>query len=217
MYTIIKTQQQSEDIIELSDLRKLQKDNLLPDRIPYGYYVHNVPQFPKYTNKIYWYKDFRMNLYQLTCSCEWHNERRKQLLGRDIRLVCYHLYHKIKATTAKESIDDLTAVLLDSAVKYNEQHLFRTNLNSRDIYFGIRMDTPWINVYSEYANPQHENPEFGHYVRGSYNPLLHRWSYGIELYDARKIEYLLDRLIENSFPPMHPAATFKKLYADIRK
>lgn len=196
---IIKLQSEDKSKPKLySDLRKVQLDNFIPSNFGSNYYIHKMPRFPQWMkNKIYRYADHRMDLFNLKCDCNSQQQKREYYKGRDIRLLCKHLYYKILKTSAVKELDSLTIELMKNAVIWGEQHLYKYVYKNKDIIFGFKEDTDWINVYAPNVFKPEEHKKY------SFNPLKHRWSYDSKPDDYLLFEDLIKRIIKNNLPFEH--------------
>lgn len=170
---IIKLQPEDKSKPKLySDLRKLLKDKDGPLNFGSNYYIHQIPRFPAWTKgKQYNYSHHKIDLYNLQCDCDSQLEKRENYKGRDVRLVCKHLYYKILNSPIAQEIDSLTLLLMRSAAIWGEQYLYKYKYLGKVIILGFKESTEWINVYLlDKTNP-------GIYHRYSYNPISNRWSY----------------------------------------
>ncbi len=182
-----------------TDIRKLQKDPDSPLNPGQNFYVHNLPKFPSFMRgKTYRYAEHEMDLYNLRCSCEYQSSKREIYQGRDIRLLCKHLYYKILKTSAAKELDPLTLELMKNAVLWSEKHLYRYRYMEQDIILGFKEGTSWVNVYS----PNKFNPIECH--RYSYNPITTRWSYNNQPEYGDLIPDLISRVIKYSLTFEHP-------------
>ena len=188
-----------------SDLRKLQTDIDTPLSKGQNYHVHKVPRFPSWMKgKVYRYTDHKMDLYNLKCDCSSQIEKQELYANRDVRSLCKHLYYKILKTSSLKEIDQLTLMLMRSAVLWGEDHLYKFRYLNHDVIFGFKEAIDWVNVYA----PDKVTPELFH--RYSYNPLNHRWSYdNIPEYGSLFTD-LISRIIKYQLPFEHSAIKINK-------
>ncbi len=135
---------------------------------------YELPRLPEWTNRVYNYKQYRMNLYQFTCSCEWWKNKRKIYPEGDLRLLCKHLYYKITSSSKLlENIDDLTLMLIKSYLFLGENMLLKAVHGKEQFtfYIGSRYFGDWYNVYSKAGD---------NWNRYSYSMVEKRWSYDKE-------------------------------------
>ena len=196
---IIKLQSEDKSKPKLySDLRKLTKDNTGPLNYGNNYYIHQIPRFPNWTKgKLYNYSNHKIDLYNLQCNCNSQIEKRENYKGRDVRLLCKHLYYKILNSPVAKEIDSLTLLLMRRAAICGEQHLYKYTYLDQIIILGFKELTEWVNVYSL----NKANPEFYH--RYSYNPISKRWSYNHLPINAELIQDVIIRNIKYQLPFEH--------------
>lgn len=196
---IIKLQQEDKSKPKLySDLRKVQKDSDSPENPGQYFYIHKLPKFPSFMQgKTYRYADYKMDLFNLSCSCENQKLKREKYKGRDVRLLCKHLYYKILKTSAAQGLDSLSLEIMKTAVLFGEKHLYKYTYKDQDIILGFNEGTEWVNVYA----PNKFNPE--QYHRYSYNPNDYRWSYSSEPEYGALIPGLIIRVIKYQLQFQH--------------
>lgn len=196
---IIKLQPEDKSKPKLySDLRKLPKDKDGPLNFGNNHYIHQIPHFPAWTKgKQYNYSHHKIDLYNLQCNCDSQLEKRENYKGRDVRLVCKHLYYKILNSPITQEIDSLTLLLMRSAAIWGEQYLYKYKYLGKVIILGFKESTEWINVYSESKYNLEE------YHRYSYNPILKRWSYNNFPEYGPLIPDLIKRIIQFQLPFEH--------------
>jgi len=181
------------EIKEYDDLRKVSTD--LEKRYGSYYHVHKIPLLPSFTDKIYRYKDVEMNLFHLTCTCDsYHDKLLLKYEPRDIRGICIHLYYKLISSAAKTSIDQLTHVLMEAAVKHNAQYFYKYYFRNenKEVYLSFSEHTEWINIFMQVRNEDDAD-----FIRFGYNHTQHRWNYGKSPALAPKIEYIAGAIIKN--------------------
>lgn len=184
---------------KFEDLRKVQRDPESPLNPGQNFYIHNLPKFPSFMQgKTYRYADCEMDLYNLSCSCSYQAEKREEYKGRDIRLLCKHLYYKILKTSAAKELDSLTLELMKNAVLWGEQHLYKYVYKEQEVILGFKEKIDWVNVYA----PNKFNLK--ECQRYSYNPLTSRWSYDNEPEYGHLIPDLIIRTIKYSLTFEHP-------------
>lgn len=183
-----------------TDIRKLLKDPDSPLNPGQNFYVHNLPKFPSFMQgKTYRYADYEMDLYNLHCDCDYHADKREKYQGRDIRLLCKHLYYKILKTSAAKELDSLTLELMKNAVLWGEKHLYKYTYKDQDIILGFHEGVEWVNVYA----PNKFNLK--EYHRYSFNVISDRWSYDSQPEFGHLIPDLISRVIKYSLTFEHPS------------
>lgn len=189
-----------------SDLRKLQKELDSPLNFGDHYYIHQMPRFPQWMNgKVYRYGNHKMDLSNLVCDCDSYLGKKENYKGRDIRILCKHLYYKILKTSAAKELDSLTLELMKNAVLWGEHHLYKYVYKDQDLVFGFKESIDWVNVYA----PNIFNPEV--HKRYSYNPISDRWSYDSKPSDYILLEDLIKRIIQHQLPFEHNYLSVIKL------
>lgn len=161
---------------EFTDIRIAEK---AISRNPFSapnYYIHLLPRLPEWTDRIYYYKTGpttfeKQNLYHLTCTCSTFKEKKKVFEGRDIRVLCKHLFYKLTETKAKKYLQELDVLLMRSAVIFHEMYLYKYTIKKKDVILGFKQDTDWVNVYTHNIADT--------YIKFSYHPIKRTWSYGI--------------------------------------
>ena len=183
---------------KFGDLRKVQIDPNSPLNLGQNYYIHKLPLFPSFMQgKTYRYADYKMDLFNLTCSCEYQELKREKYKGRDVRLLCKHLYYKILRTSAALELDSLSLEIMKTAVLFGEKTLYRYTYKEQDIILGFNEGTVWVNVYAK----NKFNPE--KYHRYSYNPNDCRWSYSNAPEAGHLIPDLIFRVIKYQLQFQH--------------
>lgn len=184
-------------ISEFTDLRIAEKEiQTVPD-LARNYYIHLLPQleYAWWTVKDYKYKEDRVNLYKYTCTCSEHQQRAEQFLKpRDVRRACRHIYWKLKETRLKQHIDDLSFLILNSAVLHNELLHFKYEYLGNQYYYGFKPGTNWINVYMQ---------EEGTFRRFGYNPIEGRWSYKSEPKNGTYAILMMENITQYQLPFTH--------------
>lgn len=187
-----------------TDLRKLKKESDSPLNFGQNYYIHKLPRFPEWIRgKVYRYANYKMDLYNLTCSCESQKEKREHYEARDVRRLCKHLYYKILKTSAAKELDSLTLELMKNAVVWGETYLYKYVYQGKDIILGFKEKVVWVNVYA----PNRFLPD--DYHRFSFNPISNRWSYGSQPKYSELIADVIKRVIRYNLPFEH--AYLKKI------
>jgi hypothetical protein len=158
-----------------------------------GYYCEpQIPQLPKWTNKIYSSQGEQVNLFNLTCTCKDYSERKAKYTGRDIRLCCKHIYYKLTGSAISKHINSLYKNLSHAAAIFKIESFCTYKIDRRDIYFGYKEDSNWIQVFFPVDE---NNPDS--YARFSFSPELSRWSNGINPVNAWKIEHMIKKIIDS--------------------
>lgn len=195
MYIIeIKSVQKDPKKIEkFEDLRKVKLNPNSPTDPGQNYYIHKLPKFHSFMKgKTYRYSDYKMDLFNLLCSCENQKLKREKYKGRDVRLLCKHLYYKILKTSVAKELDSLSLELMKNAVLWGEKHLYRYRYMEQDIILGFKEGIEWVNVYAKNKfNPKE------HY-RYSFNVMSNRWSYDNEPEYGHLIPDLISRVIKHN-------------------
>lgn len=134
-------------------------------------YRYEMPKLPEWTNKNYYYKQYKVNPYNFSCSCEWWNNKRKIYPDGDLRLVCKHIYYKITGSPKLlNSIDDLTLQLIKSYLFHGESLLLKAVLGKAKLtfYVGAKYKSDWYNIYVKAGDK---------WERYGYSMIERRWSY----------------------------------------
>jgi len=158
-------------LMDVKEVQKLKKYIANNGALFIPPYELELPKLPEWTNRVYYYKQYKMNLYQFTCSCEWWKNKRKIYPVGDLRLVCKHLYYKISSSSKLlETIDDLSLMLIKSYLFHGENMLLKAVLAKEKLtfYIGARYFGDWYNVYTKAGD---------NWKRYSYSMLEKRWSY----------------------------------------
>jgi len=175
-------------IVVYSDLRELEKSHALKEKskkdIDKKWYSHQIPSLPEWTNRVYHYRQFKQNPFQLVCNCPDFQEKNKIYIGRDFRKLCYHLYIKLTSTKIKDHIDELTHIILESRFKYGQTKFYKNHFYGSDLILGFNDKNAWINIYLK------NNDSWNRY---SYNDKEARWRYQKEPDNSKQ---LLRRIIE---------------------
>lgn len=171
-----------DDIRELE--KKLSKKHKEHELHKEKWYAHQIPPLPEWTNRVYRYKQFKQNPFQLVCNCPDFQEKNKIYIGRDFRKLCYHLYIKLTSTKIKDHLDELTHIILESRFKYGQTKFYKNHFYGTNLILGFNDKNPWINIYLK------ENETWKRY---SYNEKEARWRYHREPENAR---LLLRRIAE---------------------
>ncbi|MEW6506359.1 MAG: hypothetical protein AB1432_01305 [Bacteroidota bacterium] len=170
------------------DLRELEKayykHKEKEGRTAEKWYIHQIPKLPEWTNRTYYYKEFKQNPFQLKCNCPDFQERNKTYIGRDSRKLCYHLYLKLTTTKISEHIDELTLLLLEAQFKYRIKLFFKSHFYTSELILGFNDKNDWINIFLK---------EGDSWKKYSYNQKELRWRYKIE---PKNKELLNRRIIE---------------------
>ncbi len=157
------------------------------------FYTHLIEQIPSLPSGEIEYYGQRLNLNLLTCTCRESFYKREQYgEGRDIRVLCKHLYLKIRKYLAAGS---LTRVLADHQHKYGSELLLRREIKDKDVFIGFSAEInppEWISIYL--TNP----PNYDVFVRFSFNISEWRWAYGIAPASAKQIESYISLLFRKS-------------------
>lgn len=176
---------------KFGDLRTVQIDPGSPINPGENYYIHKLPKFPSFVKgKLYRYSDYKMDLYNLTCSCEYQKLKREKYKDRDVRLLCKHLYYKILKTSSVQVLDSLSLEIMKTVVFFGEEQLYKYSYKDQDIILGFNEVAKWVNVYA----PNKNNIEV--YYRYSYDPIDVRWSYNNEPEYGPLISDLINRVIK---------------------
>ncbi len=128
-------------------------------------YVHQVPDFPDWTNKNKKVMGKDVNLFFMTCSCDDFLDSVPLYDGRDVRKVCVHLYFGLKRHWNK-ILDELTKLIIEYQFKYGPEILYRLN---EKIIIGTKPKTSWVSIYSFEENEWRKH---------SYDLKEKRFSYG---------------------------------------
>lgn len=162
-------------IVVYNDLRELERSHVLKEKskkdIEKKWYAHEIPKLPDWTNRIYHYKQFQQNPFQLVCNCPEYQERSKNYIGRDFRKLCYHLYIKLTTTKIKEHLDELTLIILEFRFRYGQTKFYKNQFNGSDLILGFNDKNDWINVFLK---------EKDRWKKYSYSQKELRWRYRIE-------------------------------------
>ena len=158
------------------------------------FYVHTIEQLPQVPKSEVRYQGQLLNLSTLTCTCNESLQRRELFgEGRDMRILCKHLYLRIKRFLP---VDSLTAVLAEHQHKHGVEILLHRKVRERDVYFGFssaKNPPDWVSVYLT------NDPDRKIFVRFSYSINERRWAYSIPPADAEAIEsYLLLLFLKSS-------------------
>lgn len=160
-----------------TDLRDLGEYNHKEKEI-YSY-VHLIPVFTKYKDRLFRLNKEKVNICTPECSCEFFRENANLYENpHDIRALCPHLIKKIILLNKDGLIelDKLTRLLLENQLKYGAEELLKIIVDERGIYFGLSQNalTDWINVYS----PIKENEKL--YFNYSFNAAEMRWKQNLK-------------------------------------
>ena len=176
-----------------SDLRDLEKYisklRLVSKKQESLFYIHRIPELPRWTNKIYKSQGYKQNLYELKCNCAEHKKLSRKYSNRDIRLVCRHLYWKLTTTKVKDEIDELTKILLVSFNKNKERNLFRTSLKDEPLVLGLSTPVEWIDIFVGEKK----------WKRFSFNVPEKRWAYNESPQNMKIIETKIYSILEYLF------------------
>ncbi len=99
----------------------------------YSYIIPKNTSFPKNT---FHFRNYKINLFYLHCSCKSYRENVKKYPKRDLRRICKHIYFKIFADYS-EALDTLSKLLLDTKYWFGITYITKVDLNDDEIYLGL--------------------------------------------------------------------------------
>lgn len=156
---------------DLRDLEKFQvQKKKIEEEAEKKYYIHQIPQLPKWTDRKYYYKPYTQNLFRLTCTCDEFKKKSLIYKNRDMRKLCYHLFWKLQTSKVAPLIDDLTTRLLIAHFKFGVNKFYKSAFMMRPLILGFNEKNDWISIFLERKDGWHQY---------SYNSKLRRWAYGI--------------------------------------
>ncbi|GAB4287108.1 MAG: hypothetical protein Kow0098_03170 [Ignavibacteriaceae bacterium] len=203
---LILESKKNNEIRYIKDIRQLserEKEKALESSY---YFEPLIPDLPVWTNRIYYYKKFRQNLFNLTCTCPQFDEKKGRFNARDVRSICSHIFIKLKSTRVNDHVPRIMLLLAQSAIFYNSQYFFRTHINNVPVYYGFAPHTNWINIFA----PSLDN-DLDYYVRYGYNPVDKRWADGMDGWNADKVLHVLNHILLYALPYEHNSAKIDKI------
>ncbi|HVO75148.1 MAG TPA: hypothetical protein VMT35_14055 [Ignavibacteriaceae bacterium] len=108
-------------------------------------YIYFIPIVKGLTKKTFAYRNCRVNLFYLTCSCKVYREKVKIFKRRDLRRICKHIYYVIN-TYASDYYGDLTKILLETHFWFGQQNLVKVVTSTGEIFFGLKESSADVNV-----------------------------------------------------------------------
>lgn len=191
---ILKFDKPEDKIRIIDDIRKLDGyKNYAAEKIrrrenpPYEF---DLPEFPKWCDRSYTYRNLRMNVYRLECDCGKQKKLPEEFYGkRNVKRVCRHLFVKLQSPLFEKFLDDLSVMIIKAHLYHGEKVLFYKEWKKAKFYYGAGKFGDWINVYAAH--------EDGRWLRYSYHPIEKRWSYNSKPKDAEIILIVLDGAKEN--------------------
>jgi hypothetical protein len=153
------------DIRDFEEFKNIKKDG----RKISTKYSFIVPELPTWCDRIYHYKDLKINPYQLKCSCGDSLLRRKYYEERDIRVICKHLYWKIAQTKIKDEVDELIILLMKQTALFGTNKFLTLEVDGKQIHLGFKNGNDWITILTPLQNCGWQS--------WGYNPFEGRWSF----------------------------------------
>lgn len=139
--------------------------------------------------------DYRVNLYNLTCSCPRFRQIRGHYPKNDIRRLCRHLRKELDATKMNLLFDDLTQGVISFRVR--DLCYSREPLHNSEMIVGFHPRSAIVRVYT-YRKAQNDDP-LGPYSgpvdKFTYNHHQAIWVYGEPPPNNEEILTVIDRIM----------------------
>ncbi|MBF0447014.1 MAG: hypothetical protein HQL67_02320 [Magnetococcales bacterium] len=139
---------------------------------------------------------YRINVFQLTCTCTRFKQSRGFLPTQDIRRLCRHLRKELENSNALLSLDEMHQCIIDQRVRdrcYDEVEICKT-----PVAIGFHPCSDFVRIYSrkKLANDPVDGPLSGPYEK--YTLILSQevWIYGTPPHHANEVIALASQLLK---------------------